>query len=260
MIINNVSNSYPAARAQLRTFVLVLTAALPILAISGSVTAQPGAYEITIEPETPRAQQAVYATVAVPFCRTPSDVSHVEGVFEIGVVSTACFPRPGVRPAPVTLGKLPQGTYRLRVVNAEDPARPALTEEHTLTVAPPTPGNHPDEREPLLDYSGWWTTAAADQGEGWLVEHKVPDFLVFSWVTYDAEGNPTWLNMQSTERNYRALIGPVYRTERDGDAVVRTRVGEGRFEGTAPNAAMFTLTLDGEGEEPVSTSLQRVAF
>jgi hypothetical protein len=245
---------------RLHALVFALAAALPIVGAVGPVAAQSGAYELVVEPEAPRAQQAVFATVAVPFCRALAEVSHVEGTIEIGVRSALCFPRPGFRPMSVSLGKLPQGSYRLRVVNAEDPARPGLTPERMLTVAPPVPGDFADEFEPLLDYSGWWTTADSDRGEGWLVEHKVPDRMMFSWVAYDADGNPTWLVMQATERSYRALIGPVYRSERQGDIVVRTLIGEGRFEGTAADAATFVLTLEDSVEEPVSTSLRRLAF
>lgn len=237
-----------------------MAVALSMLAASGAVVAQPGAYEVTVEPETPRAQQAVYAIVAMPGCRVAKDVRFVDGVIEIGVAGTLCgVPPPGLFPRAVSLGKLPQGTYPLRVVGYAT-GQPLLLQERTLTVEPPVPGDWSDEHEPLLDYSGWWTTADPDIGEGWLVEHKVPDRLMFSWVTYDDEGNPTWLVMQSTERDHRALIGPVYRSERRDGTIVRTLVGEGRFRGTAPDEASFTLTPEGPGQEPVITHLRRLAF
>ncbi len=249
-----------AASPRSQALGLAMAATLSMLVASGAAVAQPGAYAITLEPETPRAQQAVYAIVAMPGCRVLKDVRYVDGVIEIGVTSTLCgTPRPGLHPHSVSLGKLPQGTYQVRVVG-DVTMQPLPVQESTLTVEPPVPGDWSDEHEPLLDYSGWWTTADPSLGEGWLVEHKVPDRLMFSWVTYDDEGNPTWLVMQSTERNHRALIGPVYRSERRDGAIVRTLVGEGRFEGAYSDEAIFTLTPDGPGQTPVVMELRRLPF
>jgi hypothetical protein len=258
MISSRQSRRLFAARPRWQTLVLATAMTLPMFAGSGAAFAQFSPYVITIEPETPRAQQAVYATVAMPGCRVPKDVRFVDGVIEIGVASTWCgVPPPGLYPRSVSLGKLPQGTYRVRVASAPDgPARP----EYTFTVEPPVEGEWQDEHEPLLDYSGWWTTEDPTLGEGWLVEHKVPDRLMFSWVTYDDEGNPTWLVMQSTERDHRALIGPVYRSERQDGTIVRTIIGEGRFEGFAPDEARFTLTPSEGGGDPVVTELRRLPF
>ncbi len=236
-------------------------ATMALLGAASPVAAQVGAYDLVITPEQPRAQQAVYATVAVPFFgRILGDVSFVEGVIEIGVRTAGGFPRPGTRPESVTLGKLPQGTYRLRVVDANLPTRPALAPERTFTVAPPTPSASSQDYDPLLDFSGWWTRADTDTGEGWLVEHKVPDRMMFSWVTYDDAGNPNWFVMQSAQRQSGGvLVGPVYRSRREGGAIVRTLIGEGRFLARAPDVATFALTPS-DGQAPVTTPLRRLAF
>lgn len=260
MISSRQSQRVSAASSRWQTIVLATAAALPMFAGSGAAFAQPGAYEIAIEPETPRAQQAVYATVAMPACRVPNEVRYVDGVIEIGVTSTLCgVPPPGLRDRSVSLGKLPQGTYRVRVAERHASGQ-AFGPERMLTVAPPAAGEWLDEHEPLLDYSGWWTTEDPTLGEGWLVEHKVPDRLTFSWVTYDDAGEPTWLVMQSIERNYRSLIGPVYRSVRRDGTIVRTIIGEGRFEGFAPDEARFTLTPSEGGGDPVVTELRRLPF
>lgn len=246
-------------RPRASALTIALTAVLPMF-VAGSVSAQPEPYEITIEPETPRAQQSVYAIVAMPACRVPEYVRHVDGVIEIGVASTLCgVPPPGLRPRTVTLGKLPSGNYEVRVVGRHV-IGPEYLQERTFTVEPPVPGNWADEYQPLLDYSGWWTTEDPALGEGWLVEHKMPDRLMFSWVAYDDAGKPTWLVMQSTDRNHHALTGPVYRSERQDGTIVRTLVGEGRFEGYAPDEARFTLTLAEGDEAPIVTELRRLPF
>jgi hypothetical protein len=159
----------------------------------------------------------------------------------------------------VSLGKLPQGEYRVRLVNADNPARPALTSDVVFNVAAPPAGQFFDEFDPLLDYSGWWWNAAS-AGEGWFVERKVPDRLMLSWATYDTAGRATWLVMQSDTRSYRRLSGPVYGAQRVSGAVTLTRVGQGVFEASAANTATFTLTPDGPSATPVVTSLQRLPF
>lgn len=126
-------------------------------------------------------------------------------------------------------------------------------------MEPPAASDWSDH-ELLLDYSGWWTTEDPTLGEGWLVEHKVPDRMMFSWVTYDDAGEPTWLVMQSTDRFLRVLTGPVYRSERLDGSIVRTLVGEGRFEGFAPGEARFTLTPEDMVGESTVTELRRLRF
>lgn len=240
---------------------LALVAALVLLGAAAPVAAQIGFYAVEIEPEQPRAQQAVYATVAVPFNYALSEVTHVQGVIEIGVRAVGGFlPRPGTRPMSVTLGKLPQGTYQLRVVNADAPTRPALSPARVLTIAPPEPSGPFGYAEPLMDFSGWWTRADSDSGEGWLVEHKVPDRMMFAWVTYDDAGNPNWFVMQSTLRQSGSLIGPVYHSRREGGTIVRTLVGEGRFRANGPDAAVFALRPVDPAQAPVDTPLRRLAF
>lgn len=97
MISSTQSHRTPAAPPRRQIFALVMVAAVPMFAASAVAFAQTGAYAITIEPETPRAQQAVYAVVAMPGCRVPKDVRFVDGVFEIGVASTLCgVPPPGL--------------------------------------------------------------------------------------------------------------------------------------------------------------------
>lgn len=238
-----------------------MAAALALLGAVAPVAAQIAFYAVEVQPEQPRAQQAVYAIVAVPFNYALKDVSHVQGVIEIGVHAVGGFlPRPGTRPMSVTLGKLPQGIYQVRVVNADVPTRPALSPALVLTVAPPVPSGPFGYAEPLLDFSGWWTRADNDSGEGWLVEHKVPDRMMFSWVTYDDVGNPNWFVMQSTRRQSGSLIGPVYSSRRENGTIVRTLVGEGRFWATGPEAAVFALSPADPAQAPVDTPLRRLAF
>jgi hypothetical protein len=243
------------------TYALALLATMALLVAAAPAAAQSAFFAVEIVPDQPRAQQAVHATIAVPESYTPGDVSHVQGVIEIGMRRTGGFPRPGTRPMSVTLGKLPQGTYRLRVVNAAEPTRPPLAPEQTFTVAPPAPSASPQDYQPLLDYSGWWTRADTDSGEGWLVEHKGPDRLMFSWVTYDDAGNPNWFVMQSTQRQSGGvLIGPVYRARREDGTIVRTLVGEGRFLADGIDQALFVLTPANPPLGAVSTPLRRLAF
>ncbi|MDZ3823091.1 MAG: hypothetical protein U0S76_05775 [Pseudoxanthomonas sp.] len=237
-----------------------LLAVLLMLAGSGQVGAQAPDWPMQVLPGQPRALQATWLQVMTPDCQKLTRVRHVQGVLEVEVRPTGCFiPRPGFRNSrTLSLGKLPQGEYRIRLVDAGRPDRPLLAPELAVTVAPPPPGVYPDEVEPLHDYSGWWMRADQDSGEGWLVEHVVPDRMMFTWVGYDADGEPTWLVMQSTANRYGHLSGPVYRSRREGDQVVRTRIGEGTFVSARHDEARFTLRPDDPDAEPIETPLRRL--
>src|SRR5690606_4632845 len=107
----------------------------------------------------------VYAIVALPACRVLKDARFVDGAIEIRIAGTLCgVPPPGLRLHSLSLGKLPQGTYALRLVSSVA-GQPQLLQERTLTIEPPVPGDWSDEHEPLLDYSGWWTTEDPSIGE-----------------------------------------------------------------------------------------------
>jgi hypothetical protein len=172
-----------------------------------------------------------------------------------------CFiPRPGfTRPVDASLGKLPPGEYRVQVIY-DSAIPPIVAGERTLVVAPLPTGVVYSLSDPHLDLSGWWTTLDPSSGQGWLIEHKLPDRIVFSWVTYAADGTPMWLNMQTTGRQGRNFIGPVYRSERVADDVIRSLVGEGRFEFGTADSSVFTLVPADPAVPPSTYQLRRLPF
>jgi hypothetical protein len=229
-----------------------------MMAAAGMASAQPAPFTFEIVPDSPSAQQDVFARIHLPSCREMATVSHAQGTIAIAFKGTGCFgiPPPGIFTYEVSLGKLPQGEYQVQLVNNSYPVGPVGAPK-TLVVAPlPIPPFGIGVR-PLLDHSGWWMSADARPGEGWLVEHKLPDTLVFSWVTYDGDGEPMWLNMQA-QRQHRAYVGPVYRTQRQGGQLIRTVVGQGSFDAATADAAVFTLTPADPAITPVSHDLRRL--
>ncbi|MBX3725348.1 MAG: hypothetical protein KF823_05470 [Xanthomonadales bacterium] len=238
-----------------------LLTALLMLACIGQASAQVPDWPMQTLPEQPRTLQATWLHVMMPDCQIFAGVRHIQGTLEVEVRPTAgCFiPRPGFRnPRTLALGKLPQGEYRVRLVDAGRPDRPLLAPELAFTVEPPPPGVLPDEFEPLHDYSGWWMHGEQDRGEGWLVEHVVPDRLMFTWVGYDADGEPTWLVMQSTSHRNGRLSGPVYRSHREGDQVIRTLIGQGTFLSLRHDEAWFILRPVDPSAPQVETPLRRL--
>lgn len=233
-----------------------------LLAAAGAARAQVMPFSFEIFPAQPSAQQAVYVRVNVPDCMALGGVSHAEGRLMVSVRRTGCsIPRPGfTRPIDASLGKLPPGDYRVQVINDANPNQPILAVEQALAVAPLPTGVIFSPTDPHLDLSGWWTTLDPSSGQGWLIEHTLPDRMIFSWVTYDDDGNPMWLNMQTTGRQGRSLIGPVYRSHRQADQVVRTLVGEGRFEFETADASVFSLVPADPALPPSSYQLRRLPF
>lgn len=225
----------------------------------GSISAQSPNEEFRVLPDTPRALQAVYVRLTLSACQGIAEVKHANGIFSIGVTSQVfCIPSPVPRALEVSLGKLPQGQYRVRVANADDPNDPESWPELTFDVAAPAPGRFSDEFGPLLDYSGVWSSPDY-RGQGWFVEHRSPDRLLLTWVTYDDAGRNTWYVMQANLRSYEVLSGPVFKTQRTGTTVELTQIGSGRFESRAADEAEFTLLLDG-AEVPTTINLRRAAL
>lgn len=229
--------------------------ALALLAFAGAAFG-PAAFAqsppLSVLPATPRALQPTYARIELPGCRTVSAVRHAGGQFAIDVVSTLCgVPPPGRFGMEVSLGRLPQGDYRVRAYDGEAPGRPPLGPEVTFTVAAPVSGAFTDEYAPLVDLSGtWWNPARA--GEGWFVDHASPDRMVVLWTMYDAGQQPVWLWMHGTRRSYGAISGPVYRVTGTPPGVTSTVVGQGEFAGSGhpfsgrSDRAFFLYTPTGQ--------------
>lgn len=67
---------------------------------------------------------------------------------------------------------------------------------------------------PRLDMSGAWH-APSQSGRGFSVMQGSGDFLGVYWVTHDAEGQPTWLLLATSERSGSRYSGPLVRTSGD---------------------------------------------
>lgn len=239
-----------------RSVPIWLLLALILVGVMPSLPVQAQAGSIVVQPTAPRALQPTFARIMLPGCKTVAAVRHAAGQFALDVVSTLCFlPPPGLFEHEVGLGQLPQGEYRVRAFDAEAAGRPPLAAEVAFTVTAPTPGAFFDEHQPLVNYSGnWWNPARA--GEGWFVEHAVPDRLILVWATYASNGLSTWLVMQANTRSYGRLSGPVYRSSGTPPNVTVTPVGVGSFNVTQPGSAQFIFTATGQAPEAIA--LQRL--
>jgi hypothetical protein len=234
-----------------------------LLVLCAGSTAFAQSPPLTVLPAAPQALQPTFVRIALPGCKTVSGVRHSDGQFALDVVGTLCgVPPPGLFTAEVSLGRLPQGEYRVRAYDADVPGRPPLGAEIRFTVAPPSAGAWPDEYAPLVDFSGtWWNPARA--GEGWFVDHAVPGRMTLLWTRYDANQQPVWLWMHGTQRDYGAIRGPVYRVTGTPPNVQTTIVGEGRFIGDGnpfsgrSDLAAFVYTPTGQPPERIE--LQRIS-
>jgi hypothetical protein len=198
---------------------------------------------LQILPAQPSALQPVYARAGLPGCKQISRVRHVEGLIRIDVVSTLCgVPPPGAFDTDVSLGRLPQGSYRMRLFDGEVQGNPALSAEVAFTVAPPVPGDFFDEFAPTLDYSGiWWNAQRA--GEAFFVQHQVPDRLLLTWNTFAANGQPEWFVMQSDTRDYASLVGNVYRATGPAGTPTLELLGRASFYSYGSDTASFVVTV-----------------
>ncbi len=244
------------ARRAVRAPRLLLAIATLWFAGIGATRAQIPDDGFEILPATPRALQPVYARVMLPACRAIAEVKHAQGIISIGVTAQIfCIPSPVMSARDVSLGKLPQGQYRARLVNADVSNASEPEPEIAFEVAAPTPGANFDDFGALLDYSGlWWNPE--HRGQGWFVEHHVPDRLVLTWVTYDEAGRNTWYVMQADSRSYEVISGPVYKAQRTGTGTVLTQIGSGRFASFAAGEAVFTLLPNG-ADVPTVINLHR---
>jgi hypothetical protein len=163
---------------------------------------------------TPHALEPVVMEAHFEACNHIDKVEFSEGVFNVVVepdVICLATPPEGLFPEEFTLGALPVGTYRARLIQDT-----AISSEMMFTVAPPKNRNF----NALSDYSGiWWDPNRS--GESIFVEHETgPDKLLLVWNTYDEVGNPQWLvgltdpDASDDRRNGYSLI--LYRPSPDG--------------------------------------------
>jgi hypothetical protein len=114
---------------------------------------------------------------------------------------------------------------------------------------------HPGSTLPT--YQGLWWNSPAGSEPGWGVNiiHQ-GDILLATWLTYDADGNGTWLVMSRGDPvagSPATYAGALYRTTGppfdapsfDPSAVTRTAVGTARFRFTDPDNGTFTYEMDG---------------
>jgi hypothetical protein len=111
----------------------------------------------------------------------------------------------------VELGRLPAGTYTVRVVNASG----NLRSTQQLTISDPNPpgpyalstlafamGNYTDQ---------WWDPA--EPGWGIAITQHVSGALFAVWAVYGPDANPVWYTLQSGSwTSYNTYSGQVIRT------------------------------------------------
>lgn len=215
----------------------------PICAFAQSWSVRPG-------PDAPRAQQQTHAIVRMPSSEGCSELVGVRQDFNLITVEARRESRcidiigPQYFEREIAIGALPKGEYRLRVVDVTVANRPPLSEESAFAVAPPPAGRcgaNGSNVAATMDYSGlWWDPARA--GEGWFVEHRFPDRLMLSWLTYTDDGKATWYVMHADDMECGYLSGPVYATQGTPPHVALRRVGSASFQAFQGNFATFAFT------------------
>ena len=159
-----------------------------------------------------------------------------------------------VEPAPnrvsVQLGRLPAGTYTVRVVNESgfERSSQALVVAPVNTIGPPLDSL----TFPLVDYTDqWWSPIEPGWGMGITQHARNGLFAIFA--LYDAGNKPVWYTLQpGSWTSYNTYTGPVYKTTGpyfgsagSGPAATEQQVGTATLTFSDPANGSLTATVEG---------------
>ena len=164
------------------------------------------------------------------------------------VVQYQSYPELGQPPFDVMLGRLPTGTYSVKVLTVVGP----ITTQ--FTVSAPTIPTAPCNDVPAVNYTDlWWSPS--ESGWGLSVTQGPTNEVVATWFVYDLSGNPVWYSMQPGRWTCGPQYqGPIYRTSNTpaaGDAtfdftqVSAVQVGTGILDFTSATTGAFAYTVNG---------------
>jgi len=182
-----------------------LAAALPAIAASSIVPAQPAAFEL------------VNLRMTVDSCAFNPSTVRVRAAMNILTVTqqlNACLLPGAPQTVDVRLGSLASGDYRVEVYANPD-GEAAGTPVETLSFSVREPAEiavFPPPPRPLTDYSGlWWNPL--ESGWGLALHQNALRSLFGAWFVYGAGGEPEWYTLQGGQwTDSTTWSGVIYRT------------------------------------------------
>jgi len=182
-----------------------LAAALPAIAASSIVPAQPAAFEL------------VNLRMTVDSCAFNPSTVRVRSAMNILTVTqqlNACLLPGAPQTVDVRLGSLASGDYRVEVYANPD-GQAAGTPVETLSFSVREPAEiavFPPPPRPLTDYSGlWWNPL--ESGWGLSLHQNALRSLFGAWFVYGAGGEPEWYTLQGGQwTDSTTWSGVIYRT------------------------------------------------
>lgn len=225
-------------------------ALLALFAATDSKAVEPATLQLLNQPE---ALEPVHVRARLPICSQITGLSFVGGRFELATAAKACIPQPTLVDHEITLGRLPQGHYTLRVVGDAAPQGAPL--ELAVDVAAARAIDPESDVDGLTDFSGIWS-APSRNGDSIFVQHETgSERLLITWNTYGSDGTPIWHAAISTntrlDDTYELFV---FRTSRQGLEIE----GTASFVAHGIENATFTVTMD--HESPIEMALHRFHF
>lgn len=186
--------------------------------------------------------EPVMARAFLPGCKRIDAVRFETDAFVVHLGDTPCgVPPEGPFAHDFSLGQLPQGRYRVRIVDAEErPFGEALMFEVSGSALPAS-----DARGGIVDASGFWWDPRRN-GESVSVLHRVAaDRLMIAWNAYDASGQARWYVLLSIAAgHYDTHLLAVYEPARSGLRPVGSATFELRdFEFPEPAHAQLDVNF-----------------
>jgi hypothetical protein len=167
----------------------------------------------SVYPATPQAFEQVwvkFVCIDLETC-TGGAVSMSANTITVVRYSSSCLVCGYPVKAFVELGRLPAGTYAVKIVNSNGFVR--STQQLTVTDPnPPGPYTLPTLAFPLGNYTDqWWDPA--EPGWGIAITQQVDGAIFAVWAVYGLDNKPAWYTLQpGSWTAYNTYSGPVYRT------------------------------------------------
>jgi len=215
----------------------------------------------SVSPQSPQAFEQIWVTfVCIDLERCAGgSVSMSANTLTVIRYTASCLVCGYPTSMSVELGRLPAGSYTVRVVNSSGTVRST----QALTVSDPHPAGPyaaPTLGFPFGTYTDqWWDPD--EPGWGIAITQHVSGAIFAVWAVYGPDSRPVWYTLQpGSWTSYNAYSGPVYRTVGPwfggnygaGPAVTETLAGTAtlRFNGSDNATLQFTVD-NASGAKPI---------
>ncbi len=212
--------------------------------------------QIVIVPASPKFNEAVHVTTPTGTVGNwmPNSVTIAMSgnTITLTVPTTSFESSPIMSTMDVVVGRLPAGSYDVKVVTTGDFANQSLGTGHFVVADRDTSIN-----APIYDYTDmWWTPA--ESGWGLSVTQHISTNLFAAWFVYGSDGRATWYVLPSgtwadlvpgSLGTYSGQVykttGPYYGSPFLPANVVVTPVGNAQLKFSDYSHGTFTYTIDG---------------